>query len=210
VQSGLLIGAGDLLEINIFSVFGTPEVNSKARVSTSGGVSVPLLGNVQVTGLTTEEAEARIEERLRDEQILKQPHVTVFVSEYANQGVSVLGEVSKPSVYPMLVSRRLLDLISEAGGLTPTAGKVITITHRTAPQEPTRLAISRDPNKNFADNVDILPGDTIVVAKAGIIYVVGAVGKPGGFTIDTNEGFTVLQAIALADLSSKLRWISLN
>jgi polysaccharide biosynthesis/export protein len=196
--SALQIGTGDLLEISVSTGFGAPEVNWKGRVSSSGEISLPLLGSFHVSGLAADQAEAMIKKAYKDAEILKDPQVSVFISQYASQGVSVLGEVAKPGVYPVMTSRRLLDLISEAGGLTPLAGKTIAITHRGKPVEVQTVLLPRDPSQTLADNVDIFPGDTIVVGKAGVIYVVGAVGKPGGFTMDANEGLTVLQAIALA------------
>ena len=195
----LRIGTGDLLEISISTVIGAPDVNCKARVSASGDITLPLVGSLAVAGMTAEEAQATIEKKYKDAEILKSPQVLVLIVEYASQGVSVLGEVLKPGIYPLLTSRRLLDLISQAGGVTPTAGRMITITHRDHPLEPTTIVLSRDPRQNTASNIDIIPGDTVVVAKAGVVYVVGAVGKPGGFTMDANDGLTILQAIALAE-----------
>ncbi len=195
----LLIGTGDLLEISISTVIGAPEMNCKARVSASGDIALPLVGSLHAAGLTAEEAQATIEKKYKDAEILKNPQVSVLIIEYASQGVSVLGEVLKPGIYPLLTSRRLLDLMSQAGGVTPTAGRTITITHRDHPLDPKTIVLSRDPRQNTASNIDIIPGDTIVVAKAGVVYVVGAVGKPGGFTMDANDGLTILQAIALAE-----------
>jgi polysaccharide export outer membrane protein len=149
--------------------------------------------------MTAEEAQAAIEKKYKDAELLKSPQVLLSIVEYASQGVSVLGEVSKPGVYTLLTSRRLLDLISQAGVLTPAAGRMVTITHRDRPRESETIALSKDPRQNTATNIDIIPGDTIVVAKAGVVYVVGAVGKPGGFTMDANEGLTILQVIALAE-----------
>jgi polysaccharide export outer membrane protein len=195
----LRIGTGDLLEISVSTVIGTPEVNWKARVSSSGDITLPQVGSIHVAGMTAEETQAAIEKQYKDAELLKNPQVLVSIIEYASQGVSVLGEVLKPGVYPLLTSRRLLDLISQAGGLTAAAGRMVTITHRDHPLEPKTTALSRDPRQNTATNIDIIPGDTIVVAKAGVVYVVGAVGKPGGFTMDSNEGLTLLQVIALAE-----------
>ena len=195
----LRIGTGDLLEISISTVIGAPEMSCKARVSASGDITLPLVGSVHVAGMTAEEAQATIEKKYKDAEILKSPQVSALIIEYASQGVSVLGEVLKPGIYPLLTSRRLLDLMSQAGGATPTAGRTVTITHRDHPLEPTTVVLSRDPRLNTASNIDIIPGDTIVVAKAGVVYVVGAVGKPGGFTMDANDGLTILQAIALAE-----------
>jgi len=198
-SAAMRIGIGDLLEISVSTGIGPPEVNWKGRVSGSGDIALPLVGSFHVLGLAADQAEDMIEKRYIDAEILKSPQVAVFISEYTSQGVSVLGEVGKPGVYPMMTARRLLDLISAAGGFTPTAAKAITITHRSSPLEPTTVLLSKDPSQTLAGNIEIFPGDTIVVAKAGVVYVVGAVGKPGGFTMDANEGLTVLQAIALAE-----------
>jgi polysaccharide export outer membrane protein len=197
--SVLRIGAGDLLEISVSTGFGAPEISWKGRVSSSGDIALPFLGGCYVAGLTADQAEATIQKRYRDAEILKDPQVSVLISEYASQGVSVLGEVTKPGVYPVMTSRRLLDLISQAGGFTPLAARKIAITHRSNPTEPRTVLLSRDPSQTLTENIDVFPGDTIVVGKAGVVYVVGAVVKPGGFTMEANEGLTVLQALALAE-----------
>jgi polysaccharide biosynthesis/export protein len=199
VPAVLRIGTGDLLEISISTVIGAPEENWKTRVSPSGEITLPMAGSVHVAGVTADEAQAIIEKKYKDAEILRSPQVLVLILEYASQGVSVMGEVLKPGVYPLLTSRRLLDLLAQAGGLTPTAGRTITITHRDHALEPETVSLSRDPKQNTESNIEIKPGDTIVVAKAGVVYVVGAVAKPGGFTMDANDGLTLLQAIALAE-----------
>jgi polysaccharide biosynthesis/export protein len=122
----------------------------------------------------------------------------VVIKDFSSQGVSVLGEVTRPGVYPMVGTRRLYDLISQAGGFTPKAGKLVTITHRDQPSVPDKVVMSDDPAKSVESNVEIDPGDTIAVSKAGIVYVVGDVQRPGGFVMENNERMTVLQAVALA------------
>src|SRR5215469_18745236 len=151
----LRIGTGDLLEISVSTGFGAPDVSWKGRVSGSGDIALPLLGSFHIAGLAVDQAEAMIKRRYKDAEILKDPQVSVFISEYASQGVSVLGEVAKPGVYPVMTSRRLLDLISEAGGLTPLAGKTIAITPRGNPRELRTVLLPRDPSQTLADNVDI-------------------------------------------------------
>jgi polysaccharide export outer membrane protein len=194
--SALRIGSGDLLEI---SVFGAPELTQKSRVGAGGDIVVPLLGNVHVAGLTPEEASRVLETRLIDAGLLKEPAVTVFIGEYATQGATVVGEVSKPGTYPVMGSRRLLDVISMAGGLTEKAGKQVTVTHRDQPEDPVMVTLPRSLEGISDNNVYILPGDTIVVSKAGIVYVVGEVGRPGGFVFDNSDSLTILQALALAE-----------
>jgi polysaccharide export outer membrane protein len=196
----LQISAGDLLDL---SVFDTPELSAKLRVDEHGDVMLPLGGALSVSGLTAGEAGLAIEERLRKDAILKIPHVSVTVLEYSTQGVTVLGEVKNPGVYPLLGTHGLLDFISAAGGVTPTAGKGVTVIHRTDPANPIIVTMDSRPGNASASNVDIRPGDTIMVSHSGIVYVVGDVGKPGGFLIENNDRLTVLQAIALAQGTNK-------
>lgn len=191
------IGPGDVLSI---MVFDTPELSADAaRVSQSGEVSLPVLGLVQVAGLNTSEAARRIESELRSHGIMIDPHVTVSAVEYATQGVTVLGEVRTPGVYPTFGGRRLLDVIALAGGVAPSAGKIVTIAHRDDPQHPIKVGlVAKAEMLGSQQNPMILPGDTLVVGRAGIVYILGAVTKPGGYLIDNNEHISLMQALTLA------------
>src|SRR5882724_5153018 len=193
-DSTLRLGIGDLVEVSVYNV---PELTTKVRVSNSGDVYLPLIDYVHVAGLTTEEAQALIEKRLTDGGFLKNPHVAVFVNEYASQGASVLGEVTKPGVYPVLGEQRLFDLISAAGGFTERAGRSVTVTHRNQSDKPVTVPLARNITDNPDSNVEVFPGDTVIVRKADIVYVVGDVGRPSGFLMDSGN-LTVLKAIALA------------
>jgi len=201
----LQISAGDLLDVEVFD---TTELSGKLRVDEHGSIALPIAGDLSVSGLTAEQAGHAIEQKLLTSKILKDPHVSVTVMEYATQGVTVLGEVKNPGVYPLLGTHGLLDLISAAGGATPNAGKGVTVTHRADPDHPEIVNVESKPGSTAAFNVDIQPGDTIMVSHAGIIYVVGEVGKPGGFLIENNDRLTVLQAVALAQGTT--RTASLN
>lgn len=192
--SELIIGSGDLLEV---SVYGATDFVKQVRVADSGEITLPLIGAVHVAGLSIAEAERTVQQRLSEGGFFNDPQVSILEKEYATQGISVLGEVQKPGIYPLLGSRRLYDAISAAGGVTPKAGKDITITHRQHPNEPQTVVLP--PNQTFPPdvNVDVLPGDTVVVSKAGIVYVVGDVKLPSGFVME-NSQLTVLQAVAMA------------
>jgi polysaccharide export outer membrane protein len=192
---GLRLGTGDLVEVR---VYGVPDLAQEMRVSSSGEVSLALIGRVKIGGLATEEAQALIEKRYIEGNFLKAPHVSLNIKEFATQGISVMGEVNKPGVYPAIGARRLFDLISAAGGTTKTAGRMVSITRRDKPQEPISIEFPADLAQSMASNVDVYPGDTIVVGKAGVVYVAGAVARPGGFVMESNQQLTVLQAIALA------------
>jgi polysaccharide export outer membrane protein len=200
VAHALEISSGDLLDV---AVFDTPELSTKIRVDERGEITLPLTGVIPVSGLTAEQAGVAIESRLRGANILKQPHVSVTVDQYSTQGITVLGEIRNPGVYPLLGAHGLLDIVSAAGGLTPNAGKAITVTHRSEPDKPVIIELNSRPGSSAAFNVDLRPGDTVMVSHSGIVYVVGDVGRAGGFVIENNDRLTVLQAIALAQGPNK-------
>jgi polysaccharide export outer membrane protein len=187
------LGVGDLLEVSVYNV---PELNTKVRVSNAGDVYLPLVDYVHVEGLTQEEAQSLIAKRLEDGGFVRSPHVTIFIDEASSQGITILGEVGKPGIYPELGDHHLYAIVSQAGGFTPSAARKVSILRRNQPQ-----AIHVDLPRNLADdlsaNIEIMPGDTITVPRAPIIYVVGDVGRPSGLLVD-NGSMTVLQALALA------------
>jgi polysaccharide export outer membrane protein len=187
------LGPGDLIEVNVYNV---PELTTKARISNSGDVYLPLIDYVHVEGLTQEEAQTVIEKRLEEGGFVRSPHVTIFVDDAQSQGVTILGEVSKPGIYPDVADRKLYEVISEAGGFTISASRKIGIIRRDQPQA-LQIVLPRNLSEDLSGNVEILPGDTITVPRAPIIYVVGDVGRPSGLLVD-NGSLTVLQAIALA------------
>jgi len=191
----LLIGDGDLLEV---SLYGMPDFKTDVRVNSGGEISLPMLGTVAVGGLSIEQAQAVIERKLNQKGLFNDPHVTVFEKEYATQGISVLGEVQKPGIYSLLGSRKLYDALSAAGGTTPKAGRYVLITRRNDPEHPVRVPLLTGTPESMENNVAVEPGDTVVVSKAGVVYVVGDVRQPGGFVMENGNDISVLKAIALA------------
>jgi polysaccharide export outer membrane protein len=193
-QSALVkLGPGDLIEVSVYNV---PELASKVRVSNSGDIYLPLIDYVHVDGLTQEEAQTLIQKRLEDGGFVRSPHVSIFVDEAASQGVTVIGEVTKPGIYPDVADHKLYEVVSEAGGFTASAARKIAVIRRNQP-DPIRIDLPRNLADDLSGNIDILPGDTISVPRAPIIYVVGDVGRPSGLLVD-NGTLTVLQALALA------------
>jgi polysaccharide export outer membrane protein len=193
-SSLLRLGPGDLLEVGVYNV---PELATKARVGNSGDVYLPLIDYVHVGDLSVEEAQALIEKRLTDGGFVRNPHVTIFLDESASQGVTILGEVVRAGIYPDLGDRRLYDLISAAGGFTPSAGRKVSVIRQHNQAGPITVNLPRNLADDLEDNIEIMPGDTITVPRAPVIYVVGDVGHPTGLLMD-NGNLTVLQALALA------------
>ena len=192
-ETSVHLGMGDLVEVSVYNV---PELASKVRVSSAGDVYLPLIDYVHVDGLTLEEAQSLIEKRLSDGGFVRNPHVSIFVDEAASQGVTVLGEVAKPGIYPNVADHKLYEVISEAGGFTSSASRKLAILRRNR-TEPIRVDLPRNLADDLSANIDIEAGDTITIPKAPIIYVVGDVGRPSGLLVD-NGSLTVLQALALA------------
>jgi polysaccharide export outer membrane protein len=191
--SRLHIGPGDLLNVSVFDV---PELSQTLRVSDTGDVTLQLIGSLHVASLTTDQAGALIAGKLKDGNLIVNPQVAVLISEYSTQGVSVLGEVQKPGVYQVLGSRSLLDIISEAGGTTTLAGPDVTVKHMDGSMA--SMHITKNAETTFATDFELLPGDKVIIPRAGLIYVLGDVGRPGGFIMENDGRMTILQAVAMA------------
>ncbi len=198
-NSNVKLGVGDLVEI---SVFGVPDLSTKSRVSGSGDLYLPLIDYVHVADLSSDEAQELIQKRLEDGGFVRDPHVSIFVDESASQAITVVGEVNHPGPYPAIGDRRLFDLISAAGGLSDKAGRNVTIEHRGDPEQRVELQLSANLAEDTKNNVDVFPGDTIIVSRAGIVYVVGDVQRPSGFLIE-DSSLSVLKALALAGGSTR-------
>ena len=193
-SSALVLGPGDELEI---TVYGAPDLSGRSRVSADGNISMPLIGYVRMAGLSSSEAEGAIEAKLRQGKVVNDPQVSVYVKEYSSSGISVTGEVAKPGFYSALGPHRLFDVLQAAGGPTDKAANKVLISHR-GQDDATTLYISKDSAQIAASNVELKPGDTVVVPKAGIVYVLGEVTRPGGYVLNSTGGITVLQVIAAA------------
>lgn len=194
-----LIGPEDLLEVNVFEL---PELKSTARVLGDGTVSLPLLGVVQAAGLTKTGFEVRLEELLED-RFLLDPQVTVSVTEHMSKQVSVIGAVEKPGPYQMIGPRNVLQMISEAGGLTKEAGREIIILRVSEHTQAERIVLDLQDlvvRGNPALNIAMQPGDVVNIPVDHPIYVFvdGAVNKPGQVESTMSRPITLLHAIARA------------
>jgi polysaccharide export outer membrane protein len=190
-----LISAGDLLDVHVFD---TPELSGKLQVDSSGRITLPVAGQVQVGGLSREQAATAIAERLRRAQVMLNPYVSILSVEYATEGVTLLGEVKRPGTYPLLGPHSLYDALAAAGGTTADEGATIKISHPGDPQHPEIIVVKTPNYSALQQSTTVRPGDTIVVSKADVIYVVGDVARSGQYIMQYGQHLTVLSAIALA------------
>jgi polysaccharide export outer membrane protein len=194
-SSALVIGPGDEVEV---TVYGAPDLSGHTRVSADGNISMLLIDYVRIAGLSSSEAEAAIEAKLRQNNILNDPQVSVYVKEYNSSGISVAGEVTKPGVYSTLGPHRLFDILQIAGGLSEKASGSVTILHKGNEENPVTVELSKDPAEMVHSNVELYPGDTVFAAKAAMVYVLGEVNKPGAYILNSTGAVTVLQVVAAA------------
>jgi len=131
------------------------------------------------------------------------PEVSIFIEAFATQGITVYGEVNTPGIYALMGPHRLFDAVSSAGGFTPNAGHTLTILHKRS-QDPEQVVDLSGGQNNEQTNVQIYPGDTIIVSKAGVVYVLGEVNKPGAFLIENNTSISLMKAIAMAGSTTKM------
>jgi polysaccharide export outer membrane protein len=194
--SELRILPGDLLSVNVYD---TPELSDAYRVDPAGNLSLPLCGKVQVRGLTLPEVASLLEATLKNGQILVNPQVTVDVRQYAGQYVTVSGEVASPGRVELISPTKLGEVLVQAGGLTVAAGSHIKIRHGAdegaAEQDVPYL---RSKSNEAIDAVLVRPGDTVFVPRAGIVYVLGAVTRPGGYVMQEDGQLNVAEALAMS------------
>jgi polysaccharide export outer membrane protein len=198
-QAHYLISPGDVLDV---SVFGASDLSQKAVVNSTGNIYMPLINYVHIAGMHVEDAQGTLEQAYLTNGILKAPHVSIVITSYSS-GVVLMGEVTKPGIYPIVGSGRLFDILAEAGGTSAGAGQVVTITHKSSTESQT-VMLSSDPIKSLAADVPVQQGDTIIVSKAGVVYVVGEVNSPSGFLMDEKDQYTVMKVIAMAHGTTKV------
>jgi polysaccharide export outer membrane protein len=211
-QTDYVIGNGDLLTIEVFDV---PELSRDVRVGETGFISLPLLPEkVRAAGLTASQLQNELAELLRTNQLVSKPQVNITLKERQSQPITVIGAVKNPMVYQALRQTTLLEVLSQAGGMASDAGNIVIVTRA----HPVSVASGDAQTQDAAEsqtftirlsdlldtgdprfNIPLQGGDVITVPHAGIVYVVGAVGRPGGFVMQNDRDLmTTLKALSLA------------
>jgi polysaccharide biosynthesis/export protein len=209
------LGPDDQISIRVLELDKLQLDNSQApRVDVNGNLNLPIIGRLHAEGLTLDQLEKAIAARLSD--ILQKPSVSASIVQYRNHPVSVLGAVKNPSVLQVAQHRRLLEVLSMAGGLASDAGDKIKISRRKVMGPlPLNDVIPDDGQSDYyvgqvdvrtlmqaSDpklNIEVLDNDVITVPRAELIYVVGAVKRAGGFPLGDRPHMSVLQALSLAE-----------
>jgi polysaccharide biosynthesis/export protein len=207
----VVLGPDDEVTIR---VLGVEDIDGKvAHIDVGGYIDVPLAGKIKAAGLTVDQLESELTQELK--RNVREPQVSVTVSQYRSQSVSVLGAVNTPGAYNLAGDTTLSQILARAGGLRSDAGNSIEITRRrevgpiplesskadssgeftTAQIKVRSLLEASDPRLN----IPVKPTDVISVPKAELVYVAGAVHKPGGFVLNEREQITVLQAVSMAE-----------
>ena len=196
--SKAVILPGYLLELNVVDV---PEFTGVSlRVSADGSVSLPDVGSVHLAGDTVSQAEVALTNALVQGQVLVAPQLRLNILQYASDGVTVLGEVNSPGRLRLLGPAPLNDVLGLAGGETVSSGNDVEI-ERTGSDgkiQTTHVRYTIEKHEGAGSPAMILPGDTVFVHRAGVIYVLGAVSKPGAYTMVNGGTLSVLQGMTLA------------
>jgi len=206
-----LLGPDDQVSVNLRDV---KEIEFKpVRIDSAGNLQLHYVGKLRAAGLTVEELAKAIADRLKD--YVNDPNVTVEVTDFGSQPVSVMGAVNKPGVYQLKGSKSLVEVLSLAEGLRTDAGYSIRITRHNeygpiplanaAPDSGGNFSVAEVSvsaimgARNPAANILIRPHDVVSVPRAEMVYVVGSVRRPGGFVLGEKESMTVLQAVSMAE-----------
>jgi polysaccharide export outer membrane protein len=200
-NESLLIGPGNQLHIQVFD---TPEMDQHPKVTDAGEIPLLFIGNIKVGGMTPAAAAHAIEDTLKAQHYMLRPQVSVTVEQYSTEQVSVLGQVNKPGSFQIFTPTSILNLLSLAGGVTEVADRHITIQRQSDPEKTVNYFLSNRSDEALAKSVLVYPGDTVLVPKTGFVYVLGDVGRPGGFPMSNNDSqMTAMQALALAGAANK-------
>jgi len=194
--NSLLISPGDELHISILDM---PDMDQTPRVTDAGDVPVQGIGSVRVVNMTPGEAASAIHDRFVSAHYLNHPQVSVVVNQYATQEVTLIGEFRTPGSYPIATPRPILDIIALGGGLNDGADRNIVVERHGDLNNTVHYNVNNDADRAIKEQVMVNPGDTVVVAKAGIVYVLGDVNRPGGYTMNNNESkMSLLEALSTA------------
>lgn len=192
-----IVGTEDVLKITIYN---HSDLTTTERVSGEGIITLPLIGEIKVAGLTTDQVAKKIAARLADGFIVD-PNVSVFVVEFRSKKTIVMGQVNKPGIYMLSGNTTFLELLSQAGGLSKDAGDKATIKRKPADGPKGEGVITIDLKRLIEQgdtslDIPLMDGDNIYIAKAGVFYLTGEIKNPAAYKYE--EGLTLIKAVTMA------------
>jgi polysaccharide export outer membrane protein len=196
------IRPGDIVEVQVFDA---PEYSISMPVSPAGEIAIPYAGLFHIEGMTSIDAAKAITQLFVEQQILRDPRVIVTTQQFG-YSVTVMGEVRSPGIYPLAGRKRLVDMLTEAGGVTDRAGHVIEIFAAGSMKDP--QTVLWDPTLRENDNAELQlkTGETVLVSRCGVVYVGGNVGRPGAYPLCDSNHTTLSEVIALAQGARPSSW----
>ena len=196
------IRSGDIVEVQVFD---SPEYNVRMPVSASGDIALPYAGIFHIEGMTSIQAADAITNLFRDREILRDPHVIVTTQQFG-YSVTVLGEVRSPGIYALAGRKRLIDILTEAGGITNNAGHVIEVFGAGTMKNPQTLLWDPTLRENNNAEVELAAGETVMVSRCGVAYIGGNVGRPGAYPLCDSNHTTLSELLALAQGIRAYSW----
>jgi polysaccharide export outer membrane protein len=205
-----VLGPEDQITVRVFAAGDIPD--KPAQIDNNGVVTLPMIGQVHAAGLTVRQLQDNLITAYK--KYFKDPQVTVEVNDFRSQPVSVAGNVTTPGVVQLRGNRNLMEVIGQAGGLRADAGDSVLITRNLSEGPIPVSGAYTDPTGKYSvahinirsimsgkdpeGNIQIKPHDVITVPRARLVYVLGNVGRPGGYVMQENETMSLTQAVALA------------
>lgn len=188
-ETNYLLGSGDMLKI---SVYNNPDLSLETRITEVGMISFPLIGEIDIGGMTTSAAEKKIANQLEVGGFVKQAQINILVEQFQSKTVSVLGSFYKPGRYPLDRATNLAELIALAGGISVDGSDLITVIRKNSKIEYDLRNIVR--NGDGSHNINLVGGEIVYVPRAPMFYIYGEAQRPGSFRIERD--MTVMQALA--------------
>lgn len=188
------LGAGDAIRVQVFQ---NPDLTIETRVSENGSISYPMIGSVELGGLSIALAEKKIADALQQGGFIQKPQVNIVLTQIRGNQVAVLGQVNRPGRFPLeTANTRLSDMLANAGGATIAGDDIVIVTglrngksFRKQVDIPS-LFLAEKPQ----DNIVLQGGDSIFVDRAPVFFIYGEAQHPGSFRVERN--MTVMQALA--------------
>ena len=193
--AGLKLAPGFLVNV---VVYDEPDFTGPTRIDNDGNINLAFLKPIHVAGDTVGQAKERIQQAFRDQGILKHPQISLDVQQFATTSATVIGEVQIPGKVELLAPHSLLEVIGMTGGETGLAGNEIELKRADGDPPTKTYHYARGGDTSAIRDVMVHPGDTVIVKRSGIVYVLGAVNRPGGYAMQEQGELNVAQAISLA------------